>query len=415
MDILTSECAAARLLVRVTSYRDVEEVLRRSRDFIVGDTKVESHAFLAGSIVTLDGPDHVERRRLLMRAIDVRRPWGPFGALFDEFFEQNLAAICQGARTPVAFDLVEFARRTICQTIVAMIGIDNVAAAEELALFQSLARAFINAATVEFTLEDHTTVVSTGREALDTVRSVFFWTSYERRVRLVSEAAGDAAKRKDLPADLITTMILAAGDAPDPELILREAMVFFTAAVNNPVNQTPFGLEDIELWSAAHPRELTRLDDDVFLSQSVQETLRLHRTGNPYLLRRAVTDATLESGFQFRAGDRIALDLGAANHDKTVFGSDAAEFNLLRTVPAGVKPYGLAFGSGTHACIGRPLVVFDQGNPISLGFQTRMLRGLVRAGIRPDPQGARVKEPHAADRYASFGVVVGPPLSSSAR
>jgi cytochrome P450 len=343
--------------------------------------------------------------------VDVRQPWGPYGALFDEIFERNMARVRQSsAAQPIRFDLVEFARQTMWQTVAAMLGIDGIDGPEQVEVLQRLAVAFVNAATVEFGHNDPAVTVEAGRHALQHVREHFFRKSYERRLQQVALGANDPSIR--LPGDLITTMILAANGAPDSELILRETMVFFTASVNNPVNQTSFALEDLESWLQFHPDDLSRLNDDLFFSRCVQETIRLHRTGNPYLLRRAVKDCELASGVAFKAGNRAALYIGVANLEEDVFGPDAKSFNPHRKLPEGIKPFGLGFGGGPHMCIGRPLLVFDQGSPLTLGFQGRFLKALVRAGVRPDPEGAREKPAHAADKYAHFGVMLTAPLVS---
>src|SRR5262249_51801014 len=154
-----------------------------------------------------------------------------------------------------------------------------------------------------------------------------------------------------LSGDLITTMILASHGKPDAELILRETMVFFTASVNNPIHQTVFALEDLHHWLADHPEDVARLNEDMFYSRCVQETLRLHRTGNPCLLRQVERDFELKSGRRFKAGDRVALYIGIANTEEGVFGPDAKRFNPHREIPKGLKPFGLGFGGGNHLCI----------------------------------------------------------------
>lgn len=404
--------SSAQKMVSVTHYRDIEEILRRTSEFVIGDTKSDSHEFLAGSITTMDGPAHVARRRLLGRAVDIRQPWGPGGSLFDELFERNMEQMRTGQpSTPIKFNLVEFARRTVWETVCRMLGIDDVDRPERAAVLQALAGSFVNAATVEFTLGDHAAAVDAGRDALAQVRQEFFEPSYQRRLALVEQSKSDTTVR--LPGDLITTMILAGEGDPDSALILRETMVFFTASINNPVNQTPFALEDLERWLLDHPEDLQRLDDDNFYSRCVQETLRLHRTGNPYLVRRAANDTELKSGLRLNKGDRVALYIGVANLEEEVWGPDAAQFDPYREIPTGLSPFGLAFGAGAHMCIGRPLLVFEQGNPIKMGMQARMLKSLVKSGVRPDPDGERVKAPHAADRYSQYGVLLGRPLASA--
>lgn len=409
-----SDQAADEPMEAVYDYRDIEEVLRRSADFVIGDTKAPSHEFLAGSITTMDGDEHVARRRLLSRTVNVRQPWGPEGTLFDEIFARNMTTLHDAAAaSSSSFNLVDFARQTIWETICRMLGIDDVSSPERAAQLRSLAAAFVEAATVEFTLKDEQQVVDAGREAMARVRADFFLPSYRRRLAEVERAREDPTIA--LSGDLITTMILASDGKPDEELILRESMVFFTASVNNPVNQTPFALADLEQWLAEHPEDRALLDDDHFYSRCAQETLRLHRTGNPYLIRRVREDTELKSGRAFKQGDRLALYIGIANLEEGMWGADAKRFNPHRVVPDGLQPFGLGFGGGAHMCIGRPLLVFERGAPIKLGLQARMLKSLVLAGVRSDPAGERVKAPHAGDRYLRFDAMVGEPLAVEAQ
>jgi len=406
--------------VDITGYREIEEVLRRGRDFVFGDGKAESADLLGGTIVTLDGPDHLQRRRVLAKMIDVRQPWGPEGALFDEAFARNLGELRAreaAADGLVRFDLMDFARKVFWQTLAAMIGFDSVDKPELVELLQSLVLPIVNAASVEFSKLDHDQIAAAGRAAIDQVRVTFFDPAVDRRIRQVLEADGDTAKLGALPGDLITSMVIAAGGTPDRGLVLRDALAVFAAAVNNPVNQTAYQLEDLEAWLAEHPGDRELLHSDAFFDRAAQETVRLHRTGNPYLVRQALHDADLQTtGRHIERGQWIALWIGQGNLDQSVFGDNAASFNPHRRVDQrGVKPYGLGFGAGPHVCLGRPLLIWGQGDEAAaLGLQARMLKALVHAGVRVDPGGAREIAAHAAERYVRFGVFLGESLSPPA-
>ncbi len=52
----------------------------------------------------------------------------------------------------------------------------------------------------------------------------------------------------------------------------------------------------------------------------------------------------------------MRIDMGA-NRDAAVFGEDAAGFNPHRALAGSTTPYGVSFGLGMHACLGRNLAV----------------------------------------------------------
>jgi hypothetical protein len=84
----------------------------------------------------------------------------------------------------------------------------------------------------------------------------------------------------------------------------------------------------------------------------------------------------------------LVLDMDAANRDPRVFGSDAKEFVPERALPPGVLPFGVTFGPGLHACMGRDLaagtVTRGEGERL-LGSLTLFAHALLARGARRDP------------------------------
>ena len=81
------------------------------------------------------------------------------------------------------------------------------------------------------------------------------------------------------------------------------------------------------------------------------ETLRLSPI-SPIGGRRATDDFQLSDGTKICFGDRVDIDIEAANRDKSIFGSTADDFDPDRLLPEDVPRHGFSFGHGMHHCIG---------------------------------------------------------------
>src|SRR4051812_18247870 len=104
----TPDAAADREYLTIMRYRECDEILRRSREFVVADAKPESINFLGGTIVTLDGSEHLTRRRMFAKMIDIDQPWGPRGTLLGETFDRNLEELRPTLPADARFDLIPF-------------------------------------------------------------------------------------------------------------------------------------------------------------------------------------------------------------------------------------------------------------------------------------------------------------------
>jgi hypothetical protein len=115
--------------------------------------------------------------------------------------------------------------------------------------------------------------------------------------------------------------------------------------------------------------------------------------------RRPTCPVTLTTGATADPSDRIVIDLAAANRDPGIFGEDADRFNPARSVPAGVFPYGMTFGTGIHACLGRDLdggVIAREGvDPAThqYGLVTLLVSALLRAGASRVPDDPPTSDP----------------------
>lgn len=384
----------------IDQYDEVDEILRDSDRFRVEDT-AETRFLTEGTLLTLNGAAHLARRKLLAKLFDkvrLQRYKQVLAAELGETLDDLANSSDEAGR--VAFDLVAIARRVFDRVVANMLGLDI-----ERQSLDTLDRSIvliIDGRTVEFSKRDHVAVLQQAVNATEEFRS-FFRPAYERRAALVDNVRQGVLSELELPVDLIT-LELRAG--LDHDQILREAVLFITGAVQNPVAVTAWSVAELTEWLRRHPEDAGRLGDDAFLSDVLNETLRLHRTGSPVRRRRAAVDVILRSGRVISAGEGLALHVIAANQGSTKFGNTPASFNLRRQADSRVRPYGLAFGAGPHVCIGKQMVVGLERPNDELALNLHVLRVLADADVAPDPARPPLKAEHDGDRFKSFPVTV---------
>jgi cytochrome P450 len=268
----------------------------------------------------------------------------------------------------------------------------------------------LNAAfDVKYSTDDHDEVIAAGLAAKDRFRDEFFEPSVARRTELLARVGSGELDEEKLPTDLLTIMLRHhAGEDWDPDLPVREAILYMAGATSTTSNAVNHAVAELDRWLADNPEDRRHLDDPVFLRGVCNEALRL-RQNVTALARRATADVTLSTGRRLSEGEQVALDFIQANQDQEVFGPDADRFNPRRTVPAGVRPYGLAFGMGRHLCVGLPLVTTISGKPSGEGDPDRallrILRALLDAGVTVDPDRPPTYAPTAEPVFETLPVV----------
>jgi hypothetical protein len=216
-----------------------------------------------------------------------------------------------------------------------------------------------------------------------------------------------------LPRDVITILLrnrdkLALAD----DVFRREVAFYLQAGSHSTANSLTHAMHDILAWCADKPGERERLENDIgYLQRLVHESLRLH-PASPVAWRRAARPTALGCCGGLEPGDRVIIDLSAANRDRDVFGSDADHFNPNRALEAGTWPFGLTFGYGAHACIGRDLdggVVPRDGAPVEkrqLGIVTLLVNELLQRGAHGDPRSAPTPDTSTKRKnWASYPIV----------
>jgi cytochrome P450 len=188
--------------------------------------------------------------------------------------------------------------------------------------------------------------------ALDGVRSLRHAAQLQAAdLELEKLFEGLFALRRSQPADDVVSHIVAAeGDQVQPAEMLPICFLLLIAGFETTVNLISNGV--IALLN--HPGQWKALcaDPEGLAPKVVEETLRydppVHLTD-----RHALEPLELE-GQRISAGQEITTLIAAANRDPEVY-DNPATFDLGRDNPAAH----LAFSSGIHHCLGRPLATLE--------------------------------------------------------
>lgn len=103
-----------------------------------------------------------------------------------------------------------------------------------------------------------------------------------------------------------------------------------------------------------HPDQLAWLvDHPQHIDAAIEEILRYN---TPFICMRRTAMKDIELGGEYiHKGDKVILHYSTVNHDETVFGADAASFNIRRAIDGDVAKQLRSFGIGQHFCIGSHL------------------------------------------------------------
>ena len=121
-------------------------------------------------------------------------------------------------------------------------------------------------------------------------------------------------------------------------------MLLFNAGADTTRSVLCFGLDLL----LAHPSALARVQADATLLPSAIEEILRYETVVIQFRRTALADTEI-GGTKIAAGDKVVVFFPSANRDERVF-ADPDRFDISRT-----PNQHLAFGHGTHFCLGAPL------------------------------------------------------------
>ncbi|KWT98655.1 MULTISPECIES: cytochrome P450 [unclassified Variovorax] len=157
--------------------------------------------------------------------------------------------------------------------------------------------------------------------------------------------------------DVLTRLIQGEADGGDrltENELYQNCIFILNAGHETTTNLIGNGLVALLEW----PQEKQRLLDDPSLIRSaIEEFLRFESSNQ--LGNRIATVATRVGGVEVQPGTRITLCIGAANRDPAVF-AEPDRLDITRS-----PNRHLAFGSGTHQCVGMNLARLEARVAIS--------------------------------------------------
>lgn len=370
----------------------------------------EGKVIMEGTLLTLHGEAHRTRRMLEFRVF--RRSF--FRWYETEVFPRALAEVLGPTVASGGCDLVEFGYQITMNLTADFAGVDRPARTPaETAALLALVKTFSEGATLVHSTRDREEVRAEVRAALREFERRFLQPSIAVRQALLERHARGELDEAALPKDVLTVLLRNEDrlELP-PDLLCREIAFYLQAGSHSTANSTVHALHNLFQWMAAHPEDRSRIaTDPLFLQRCVHESFRLH-PASPVAWRKPVCPLQLANGAQVSTDDRVEIDLWTANRSRDAFGDDADVFNPHRSVAPGNEPFGLTFGTGVHTCLGRDLDggLVPRGEvdaaTHSLGIVTMLVKALLEAGARPDPdRPAEMATYTARPNWGSYPVI----------
>lgn len=385
--------------VEINTYADAMEALKHP---LLEQALYDAGAAVMGdALITLHGAQHAQRR--VVEFAVFRR--GFFREYQSGVFARLLSEVLAPYIERGEADLVELGYRVTMNLTADLAGVDRTAGdvAETEALLH-LVKTFSTGATLAHSTLDHVSVNAQVVSALDQFSEQFLDASIARRRQCLAQ--GEA-----LPNDVLSKLLAASERLPLGPLVLRREIAFYLqAGAHSTANAMVNAVHEIFRWVEQGGCEFEQLQAQPRLvQQAVHESLRLH-PASPVALRRATEDLSL-GAHKVKAAGLVEVDLVAANRDRAVFGADAELFNPKRVVDRGVWPFGLSFGYGNHACMGRDLdggIVPKPGADLTadaLGIVPLLVLTLLQHGVVPDEaRSAQADNTTSRPNFSSYPV-----------
>ncbi|CAB4674031.1 unannotated protein [freshwater metagenome] len=288
------------------------------------------------SILNIDPPDHTRLRKLVSSVFTPRRV-ADLAPMIERIVDEHLDAVADRGEMDLIADLafpLPFA------VISEMLGMPDGDSAQLREWSHTLVK------ILDFTIgpEELMAAVIAGENLREHIANVIEW------------------KRSNLGDDLLSALILAEdnGDVLSDVELIDQVNVLFIAGHETTVNLIGNGT-----WALLQNRDQLELlcDDPTVEATAIDELLRYD---SPVQISRRITLEPIQvGGHDVAAGTFVLTSLGSANRDPAVFGPTADQLDLRRADAA----RHLAFGSGTHHCLGASLARMEGSIAI-----TRLIR-----------------------------------------
>lgn len=398
-------------VVTVSTYRGARDAFRQKQ--LRQALYDEGEVVMADVLVNLHGDEHRARRRLENRLFRRDTNERYERELFPPVLDATLAPHVTEGRA----ELVSLSHQMMMNLAAVTAGIDRpLGTAEETQRLYDYMMRFIEGATLAHHRGDRAARRDRVAQALSDFDGEFLDPSIRRRRAALEDLAAGRITEDDLPRDVLTVLLRNLDDLQLPHpVVLRETCFYLLAGAHTSATafvrtlDAVFGMDRTAPGDAARARA-----DTAFLQRCVHETIRL-QPSSPVAMRWALEDLELADGRHVAQGDKVVIDLMAANRDPDVFGPDADEFDPHRSPAEAAAPWGLSFGLGMHACIGQELAAgvdpaVATGDDHLLGLVPVAIDAVLRAGARPDPDDPPALDPESERGYWSrYPVLLGAP------
>jgi cytochrome P450 len=325
-------------LVSIFRYEDVQAVLRDAELFsnsFDADREVPPEVLALGdpgppSMIGMDPPDHTRLRSLVNKAFTPRIVQQLEPRLRKVADELMLQALEQGE-----VDLVQ--ALTYPLPVIAIAEIIGVPPADR-EQFKKWSDKAIRTLGVGFFAQPSLEEIKEQIDLREEMHAYFAELADERR--------------RNPQDDLLTGLVQVEHEGSKLDQHEMLAMLVLLLVAGNETTTTLIGNSVIELLR--HPGELKRLrDDPSLMSLAIDEVLRF---ASPVQFDpRLTTRSTEIAGIEIAAKEMILCWLGSANRDEDVFERPDV-FDITRD-----KNPHLAFGFGTHHCLGHNLARLEAG------------------------------------------------------
>ncbi len=400
--------------VYIDSFEEASHALRQ-RNLAQGLYDIGG-VLMDGVLVNLHGDAHRARRNLESKAFrrDIFRYYER--EIFPPTLEKTLRPFLEQGGA----DLVDLGFRTLLNLTADFAGIDRPEqTAEETETLLRLMKTFAQGATLAHSKRDHDDVRAEVRAALAEYDTDFLQPSIARRKALLDQFAAGTLSEDALPRDVLTVLIRDEDGLELPaDVLLREMGFFLVAGAQTSIHALAHAMHEIFMWCKERPEERAKIESDSwFLQRCIQESTRLHPASHE-ARRQPVCPVRLASDREVDKDDLVIISLIEANRDPKIFGEDADKFNPYREIPAGANLYGVSFGLGMHACIGRNLAEgvlppdASETENRQLGVVTLIAKALLEHGARPDPDNpARMDDKTERPNWGNYPILLDRPAS----